>query len=160
MVFYQTIIVVAVVAVTVVVAVVAVIHVVVAVVVIVEVIVVIVVVIVVGFVVVVVIVVIVFVVVVVIVVAIVVVVVVVVSVVVVGRAVWYKVCSYCCSTTTRHSDFSYTEPGPYNIKLKTPIDDHLLVGDEYEVTLNKVNKSLGLNVTVSYLYQVILIGCL
>lgn len=44
---------------------------------------------------------------------------------------------------------SYTEPGQYDIKLKTPIDDHLEVGDQYELTMNKVNQSLGLNVTVS-----------
>ena len=45
---------------------------------------------------------------------------------------------------------SYTEPGQYDIKLKTPIDDHLEIGEQYELTLNKVNQSLGLNVTVSY----------
>lgn len=52
-------------------------------------------------------------------------------------------------SNARVSETSFVEPGPYSIKLKTPIDDHLEPGDAYELTLHKVNQTLGLNVTVS-----------
>ncbi|XP_067950888.1 tyrosine-protein phosphatase non-receptor type 13-like [Watersipora subatra] len=39
------------------------------------------------------------------------------------------------------------EPSGLQVKLKTPIDDRLEAGDAYELTLHKINQSLGLNVT-------------
>ena len=67
-------------------------------------------------------------------------------------------------STTRDSVISsYTEGSPFKVKLKTPIDDHLEVGESYELTLYKVNQTIGLNVTVSrynrYTYKELVFRC-